>query len=97
MRWIAIFDDNVDMNAVRAVHEPAHMEYLRQHEAEIVIAGGLRDEPGGLFCGGLWVMEVASRQRALELVEADPYFVQGARKYRLHVWGKAFADKTVIL
>ena len=42
-------------------------------------------------------MEVNSRQRALELIEADPYFVHSARKYRLHVWGKAFADKKVVL
>ncbi len=97
MRWVAIFDDTVEMNGVRAIHEPAHMEYLRKHEAEIVIAGGLRDEPGGLFCGGLWVMEVQSRQRAVELVEADPYFLHRARRYRLQIWGKAFAEKEVIL
>ena len=97
MRWVAIFDDTVEMNAVRAIHESEHMEYLRNYETEIVIAGGLRDEPGGLFCGGLWVMEVQSRQRAVELVEADPYFLHGARQYRLQVWGKAFADKKVVL
>ena len=97
MRWVAIFDDTVEMNEVRVIHEPAHLDYLRKHEGEIVIAGGLRDEPGGLFCGGLWVMEVQSRMRAVELVEADPYFLHGLRRYKLHVWGKAFADKVVVL
>jgi uncharacterized protein len=97
VRWIALFDDPPGMLAVRRAHEPAHLAYLAAHEGEILLAGGLRDQPGGAFTGGLWVMEVASRERAVELIEADPYFLHGSRPYRLQVWGKAFADKEVRL
>lgn len=97
MRWIAIFEDTADMRQVRASHEAAHLAYLRTFESEILIAGGLRDVPSGPFVGGLWVLDVASRDRAVALVEGDPYFIHSARGYKLHVWGKALPDKQVVL
>jgi len=97
MRWIAIFDDKPGMLEVRQQGEPLHLAYLRAHENEILIAGGLREAPDGGFVGGLWVLEVASKERAAELVENDPYFVPQHRSYRLLTWGKALADKQVVL
>lgn len=97
MRWIALFDDTPAMLAIRQEREPLHLAYLRQHQDEILIAGGLRETPGDSFVGGLWVMEVASRARAAELVENDPYYVPAHRSYRLLAWGKALADRQVIL
>jgi uncharacterized protein len=97
MRWIALFEDTADMLPVRQRHEAAHLAYLAAFEREILIAGGLRDAPGAPFVGGLWVLEVSSRERAIQLVERDPYFIHGGRRYRLAVWGKALADKQVML
>jgi uncharacterized protein len=97
MRWIALFEDSADMLHVRKRHQAAHLEYLVAFEREIIIAGGLRDDPAGPFVGGLWVLEVSSRDRAVKLVERDPYFIHGGRRYRLHVWGKALAGKQVLL
>ncbi|SDN22289.1 YciI family protein [Polaromonas sp. JS666] len=97
MRWVAIFDDTPGMLAVRREREPLHLAYLRTHESEILAAGGLREAPGGGFVGGLWVLEVESRERAAELVENDPYYVPAHRNYRLLTWGKALADKQVVL
>ena len=97
MRWVAIFEDTPEMLEVRARNEPAHLEFLRQHEEEILIAGGLRDVPGGPFVGGLWVLEVSSQERARQLVELDPYFKLGARSYKIRAWGKALAGKEVVL
>jgi uncharacterized protein YciI len=89
-RWIAIFEDDPHALAVREDHHQAHFDYLAQHAAKIRIAGGLRDEPGGAFRGGLWVLEVSSRAEAVRLCEDDPYFRLGLRKgYQLFVWGKA--------
>lgn len=97
MRWVAIFDDKPGMLAVRQEREPLHLAYLLAHETEILIAGGLREAPGSGFVGGLWVLEVASRERAVALVENDPYFVPACRSYRLLTWGKALADKEAVL
>jgi uncharacterized protein len=97
VRWVAIFEDPSEMQQVRRAYEPAHLVYLSANETEIVLAGGLRDTPGGSFVGGLWVLEVKSRERAIELVEHDPYFVHGVRSYRLHIWGKALPERQVVL
>lgn len=97
MRYIAFFTDTPEMLEVRKERELRHLEYLRDQASEILIAGGCREAPGDPFVGGLWVLEVASRERAVELIENDPYFTPSYRSYRLLTWGKAFADKKICL
>lgn len=97
MRLVAIFDDTPPMAAIRARLEPVHIEYLRAHSSEILIGGGLRDVPGGAYVGGLWVLEVESKARAVRLVEDDPYFQAERRPYRLLVWGKAVPELPALL
>lgn len=80
------------MVPVRQAHEPAHLKFLETYRDEIPMAGGLRNDHGGPYVGGLWVFEVASRQRAVELIEADPYYQAQPRKYRLLAWGKALSQ-----
>lgn len=92
MRLIVLFDDTPPMAAVRQRLEPAHLAYLREHVGEILIAGGTRDVPGGAYVGGLWILEVASKDRALQLIEGDPYYQAERRPYRVLVWGKALPD-----
>jgi uncharacterized protein len=95
-RWVAFFEDEPGMLDVRRERELLHLAYLDQHASEILIAGGLREALGAAFVGGLWVMEVASRELAVELIENDPYYVPALRRYRLLTWGKAF-DRSVTL
>jgi uncharacterized protein len=57
----------------------------------------MREEHGGPFVGGLWIFEVDSKQRAMELVEGDPYFVSHLRHYRLLIWGKALSENQIML
>ncbi len=98
MRWVAIFDDNQECESVRKEHAEAHFSYLATNRDRILIAGGLRPAPGEWYCGGLWVIEVDSRDDAVRLVEGDPYFRLGLRRsYRLLVWGKAPCYETVTL
>ena len=92
MRWIVLFEDTPAMQQVRRQYEADHIAYLRAHTAEIQIAGGLREGPDARFAGGLWVLDVSSRERACELAEQDPYFVHGRRPYRVLQWGKALPD-----
>ena len=55
MRFIVIFDDSTEMAEVRKRLEPDHLRYLEAHHTEIPMAGGLRNEHGGSYVGGLWV------------------------------------------
>ena len=97
MRFVVIFEDSAPMPAIRAAHEPAHLAYLETHRSEIPMAGGLRNEHGGAYVGGLWVFEVRSKARAIELIEGDPYFAAHPRRYRLLAWGKALPHHVVTL
>jgi len=97
MRWVAIFQDPQDVADVRSQHRPRHLDYLREHTDEILIAGPLRDQPGGPIVGGLWVMEVQNRNRAVQLVEGDPYYQLLKRSYKLYTWDKALEDRSATL
>jgi uncharacterized protein len=96
MRFVAIFEDSPEMDAVRKAREPAHLSHLEAHRSEVLIAGGMREELGP-FVGGLWIFEVDSKQRAMELIEGDPYFVSQLRHYRLLTWGKALSEHQITL
>ena len=97
MRWITFFTDTPKMMEIRKERQDLHFEYLQKHESEILIAGGCREVPGGAFVGGLWVLKVSSKERAVELIEIDPYYVPSYRTYQLLVWGNAFAEKPFVL
>lgn len=97
MRFIVIFEDSPQMAEVRRAHEYAHLQFLEAHHAEIPMAGGLREEHGGPYAGGLWVFEVQNRSRAVELIEQDPYYIACPRPYRLLVWGKALPNLQVLM
>jgi hypothetical protein len=97
MRFVVIFEDSPEMVAVRSTAEPAHLAFLEANRNEIPMAGGLRSEHGGPYVGGLWVFEVGSKERAIELIESDPYFLAHPRKYRLLAWGKALPQYQVTL
>ena len=91
-RWVAIFDDHPESEAgwIRRRHAQAHFAYLAENRHKVLLGGGLRLGPEEWYCGGLWVIEVDSRDEAVALCENDPYFRLGLRKgYSLYVWGKA--------
>src|SRR5882724_1596740 len=93
MRWVAIFQDAPGMASIRGDKGALQLAYLREHSEEILLAGALREAHQGPIVGGLWVMEVRTRERALELVEHDPYYLPGYRTYRLLTWAKALEDR----
>lgn len=97
MRLVAICEDTPAMAGVRRRLKPAHLEYLRASVGEILIGGGLLAQPGGAYAGGLRVLEVASKERAMQLVEADRYFKAERRPHALWVWGKALPDLEAVL
>ena len=97
MRFVVVFEDSPSMAEVRRSLEPQHLKFLEEHHAEILMAGGLRERHDGAYVGGLWVVEVVNRARAVELIERDPYYVACPRKYQLLAWGKALPHRQVLM
>ena len=89
MRFVVIYDEGPDMVPVRQSLSDQHLAFLQAHSQEILMAGGLRHTHEGPFVGGMWVFEVASRERAIELIESDPYYKARPRAFRLLAWGQA--------
>ncbi len=88
MLFAVIFQDGPGMTAVRQANGADHVTYLKQHASEIRVGGGLRlsmDEP---FTGGMWILDVSSRDRAVRLIEDDPYYDPAHRQYTLYHWNK---------
>ena len=98
-RWVAIFGDNeTKAKDIRGKYTQDHLAYLAANKSTILLAGGLKPEPGGPFEGGLWILEVADRKEAMACVENDPFFKAGLRKsVRIAAWGKAFPEDVVKL
>ncbi|GAA6143068.1 YciI family protein [Hydrogenophaga sp. 5NK40-0174] len=88
MLFVAIFEDSPGMSAVRQANGAAHIEHLKRHAKEIRVGGGLRTSPDAPFSGGMWILDVDSRDRAVALIESDPYYEPAHRRYRLYHWNK---------
>ncbi|MEM7194350.1 MAG: YciI family protein [Pseudomonadota bacterium] len=97
MRWIVVFDDAPEMMARRQQYRLQHVDYVRRHQDEILIGGGLKTDQDSDFVGGLWICEVESRTRLEELVKNDPYYDPAIRNYQLRLWGKVLPEVTATL
>ncbi|WCN13252.1 hypothetical protein GV054_09670 [Marinomonas mediterranea] len=97
MRWVVLFEDTPEMMGYRSANKQRHVDYIRENRTEIMIGGGFKETDDGIFVGGMWILDVACRERAVELIESDPYFNPVHRKYRLLRWGKVLEDETVLL
>ncbi len=62
---------------------PMHLDYIRQKSALILYSGGIFDADGKI-CGGLIVLNVASREEVDEFIAADP-FTQGGLKQKVEI------------
>jgi uncharacterized protein YciI len=61
---------------LRLATRPAHLDYLRGRQAEIVMGGAMLD-PAGNACGSLLVVEAADRAAAEAFAAGDPYAKAG--------------------
>ena len=88
MRLIVIFEDTPQMEDIRLRLQDEHFKFLEKHRNEIIAAGGLMQIEKTGFVGGMWIFSGSSVERAIELINLDPYS-EGSRPYRLLNWGKA--------
>ena len=83
--------DKPDHGAVRAENRPAHLDYLKSHETQILVAGPLLSDDGQAPVGSLLVMEFDDLDAARRFAEGDPYAEAGLFKaVNICPWRKAF-------
>ena len=76
MLFTLICTDKPGGLATRQATRPAHLDYLRGHEAALQFAGPMLDLEGNP-CGSLFVIDVPDRAAAEALAANDPYAKAG--------------------
>ncbi len=98
MIFIARFTNKPDVAPLLREHYPAHVEWLKQHESAILLAGALRTEPDAAPVGGLWLVRANRKSEVEALFQTDPFWVQGLRQsYEILIWTNALPEKTLLL
>jgi uncharacterized protein len=89
MQFVLYCTDKAGHQQVRADNRAAHIEYLKQNLARIVMAGPLLDDAGTGMIGSLLIIEVADRAAADAFAAGDPYGKAGLfASVRITPWRK---------
>ena len=91
MPYIIETFDKPEHQAVRQAHRPAHLAFLEQNAALLLACGAKLHDDGSDIGGGLYVVDLDTREAALALIEADPFFQAGLfAEVRITRWRKAY-------
>lgn len=86
-----IYSDQPERLAERALHMPNHLAFLAAHSERVVASGALRDSVDGMPNGGIWILNMESKDEAESFYKDDPFWKAGLRKsVRVSHWAKAF-------
>jgi uncharacterized protein len=97
MLFAVIFTDNPGQAQLRDRYLPAHLAWIRENQAAVVVAGSLRAEPEEVPKGGLWIVEAPSKAAVLELMKSDPFYTCGLRQgVEILHWSKALETKVLV-
>jgi uncharacterized protein len=98
MLFAVIFTDKPDHGHLRAEHLQAHIDWVDQNKATVLVAGSLRIEQQDTPKGGLWIVEADSKASVIQIMLSDPFYTCGLRQSIevLH-WSKALAHHQALL
>ena len=92
MKYVILFEDNDEFAHMRPQLMPDHLQFLRDHAAQIDAAGPLKDARSSAAAGGIWIVEAADVEQAQQLVETDPFWPTGLRKaYAIIKWTQVYS------
>ena len=97
MLFAVLFTDRLDQGALRAKYLQAHIDWVAANQAQVRVAGSLREEPGQVPKGGLWIVEAGSKDAVHQLMHSDPFWTCGLRE-RVEVlhWSKALDQQVLV-
>lgn len=97
MLFAVILTDKPGHAQLRAQHLQAHVDWVAEHQATVLVAGSLRVEPGAVPTGGLWVVEAVSKAAVVDLMKSDPFHTCGLRQsVEVFYWSKALERKVLV-
>ncbi|WP_137927440.1 YciI family protein [Cupriavidus sp. 2SB] len=85
--------DKPDHQHVRQANRPTHLDFLEENKALLLACGAKLSDDGGDGGGGLYIVDVDTREAAQAFIEADPFFKVGLfRDVNIVRWRKAYLD-----
>lgn len=85
--------DKPDSLALRRAHRGAHLAYLEAHRHLLLACGAKLHDDGSDLGGGLYILDVDTREAAQAFIEADPFCLVGLfERYQIVRWRKAYLD-----
>ncbi len=97
MLFAVLFTDKLGCAELRARYLQPHIQWVRENQGRVLVAGSLRTEPEAVAKGGLWIVEAASRQEVEELMQTDPFYACGLRQsWEILHWRKALDQKVPV-
>jgi uncharacterized protein YciI len=90
MPYVIYCLDKSGHQQIRADNRPAHLDYLKRHQAHIVMAGPLLDDAGTGMIGSLLIVDFPDRAGAEAFAAGDPYGKAGLfATVSITAWRKA--------
>ena len=90
--------DKPGHQAVRQAHRAAHLAFLDAHKHLLLACGAKLNDDGSDQGGGLYVVDLDTREAAQAFIESDPFFAAGLfGTVNLTRWRKAYVGGTCLL
>ncbi|SOZ38679.1 YciI family protein [Cupriavidus neocaledonicus] len=87
--------DKPDHQHVRQATRASHLDYLEANKALLLACGAKLNDDGSDAGGGVYIVDVDSREAAQQFIDADPFAAAGLfAEVRIVRWRKAYLDGT---
>lgn len=78
---------------VRQANRPTHLAFLEENKRLLLACGAKLNDDGSDAGGGVYIVDVDTREAAQALIEADPFHQAGLfAEVRITRWRKAYLD-----
>ena len=89
MPYVITFSDDEGVIEKKKEVRPVHIEYVTRNTHRIFASGGFFPDDSDFPNGGLIILDVETRQEAVDYIENDPFFLNGIfSRYDIRRWKK---------
>ena len=92
MPYIIETFDKPDHQSVRQQHREKHLQFLEEHRSLLLACGAKLDDDGKDLGGGIYIVDVDTREQAQKFIESDPFYKDASLFDRILItrWRKAY-------
>lgn len=86
--------DDIERGHLRKELRQVHLAYVQQQAGIVLAAGAKLNDDGTDAGGGVYIVDVDTREEAERFIAGDPFHAHGLfREVRVQRWRKAFFDR----